>query len=403
MTSNILIAVTGSISAYKIADVVSELTKRGHQVQCVLTASAQQFITPLVLETLSGRAVKSDLFGADISGTEHIDLARWADIVVVAPATANMLAKLALGLADDLLTTIALATTAPLLIAPAMNTVMWEHPATQGHLQVLQQRGAAIIDPAAGTLACGEVGVGKLAPVPAIVAAIEASLVQPTTDLADLTVLITAGPTTSSIDAVRYITNHSTGRMGAAMAEEALRRGARVRYVLGVDKGVVRPIAPKGSADRLTLVEVRTAEEMAEAALAFLPEVGGVIATAAVLDYRVATPSASKLKRAASATTLDMVPSVDVLGALRQAATNQWFLGFAAETDNIEANASSKLASKKLDFLFANPVARIGEVTSTGFSVPTNGGTLLRPGGEAVSLPVMSKAELARRLWDIIA
>jgi phosphopantothenoylcysteine decarboxylase/phosphopantothenate--cysteine ligase len=403
MTNNILIAVTGSISAYKIADVVSELTKRGHQVQCVLTASARQFITPLVLETLSGRPVKSDMFGADISGTEHIDLARWADIVVVAPATANVLAKLALGLADDLLTTIALATTAPLLIAPAMNTAMWEHPATQGHLQTLQQRGVAIIDPAAGTLACGEVGVGKLAPLPAIVAAIEFALVQPTTDLADLTVLITAGPTTSPIDAVRYITNHSTGRMGAAMAEEALRRGARVRYVLGVDKGVVRPVAPKGSADRLTLVEVRTAEEMAEAALAFLPDVGGVIATAAVLDYRVATPSASKLKRAASATTLDMVPSVDVLGALRQAATNQWFLGFAAETDNIEANASSKLESKKLDFLFANPVARIGEVTSTGFSVPTNGGTLLRAGGEAVSLPVMSKAELAKRLWDIIA
>uniref|UniRef100_UPI002FC85D9A phosphopantothenoylcysteine decarboxylase domain-containing protein n=1 Tax=Devosia sp. TaxID=1871048 RepID=UPI002FC85D9A len=284
-----------------------------------------------------------------------------------------------------------------------MNTVMWEHPATQGHLQTLQQRGAAVIDPAAGTLACGEVGVGKLAPVPAIVAAIEAALVQPTTDLADLTVLITAGPTTSPIDAVRYITNHSTGRMGAAMAEEALRRGARVRYVLGVDKGVVRPVAPKGSADRLTLVEVRTAEEMAEAALAFLPDVGGVIATAAVLDYRVATPSASKLKRAAADTTLDMVPSVDVLGALRQAATNQWFLGFAAETDNIEANASSKLESKKLDYLFANPVARIGEVTSTGFSVPTNGGTLLRAGGEAVSLPVMSKAELAKRLWDLIA
>lgn len=402
MTSNVLIAVTGSISAYKIADVVSELTKRGHRVQCVLTASAQQFITPLVLETLSGRAVKSDLFGADISGTEHIDLARWADIVVVAPATANVLAKLALGLADDLVTTIALATTAPLLIAPAMNTVMWEHPATQGHMETLRQRGAAIVDPAAGTLACGEVGVGKLAPVPAIVAAIEAGVIQPTSELADLTVLITAGPTTSPIDAVRYITNHSTGRMGAAMAEEALRRGARVRYVLGMDKGVVRPVAPKGGTERLTLVQVRTAEEMAEAALAFLPEVDGVIATAAVLDYRVAAPSTSKLKRAAADTTLDMVPSVDVLGALRAAASKQWFLGFAAETDNIEANASSKLASKKLDFLFANPVARIGEVASTGFSVPTNGGTLFRAGGEAVTLAVMSKAELAKRLWDLI-
>lgn len=402
MASNILIAVTGSISAYKIADVVSELGKNGHQVRCILTESAAQFVTPLVLETLSGRPVKSALFGADVSGTEHIDLARWADVFVVAPVTANVLAKLALGLADDLLTTVALATTAPMLIAPAMNTVMWDHPATRQNLKTLVDRGAAVIDPAAGTLACGEVGVGKLAPVATIVEAIEAAVVVPKRDLTGVKVLITAGPTTSPIDAVRYITNHSTGRMGAAMAEEALRRGAEVRYVLGVDKGVVRPVVPKGSADRLTLVEVRTAEEMAAAALGFLPYVNGVIATAAVLDYRVANPATSKLKRAAEATVLDMVPSVDVLGSLRAAATDQWFLGFAAETDNVEANGRGKLESKGLDFLFANPVARVGETSETGFSVPTNAGTLLRRDGDAVSLPVMSKAELARRLWDLI-
>ncbi|KFL29696.1 hypothetical protein JP75_19015 [Devosia riboflavina] len=402
MTSNVLIAVTGSISAYKIADVVSALTKQGHQVQCILTASAQQFITPLVLETLSGRPVKSDLFGADVSGTEHIDLARWADVFVVAPATANVLAKLALGLADDLLGTVALATRAPMLIAPAMNTVMWEHPATQGNLRTLLQRGATVIEPAAGTLACGEVGIGKLATAPDIVSAIEAALVPPASDLADLTVLITAGPTTSPIDAVRYVTNHSTGRMGAAMAEEALRRGAHVRYVLGVDKGVVRPVPSRDSADRLTLMEVHTAEEMAEAALRFLPSVDGVIATAAVLDYRVATPSAGKLKRASAATSLDMVPSIDVLGALKAAATGQWFLGFAAETDNVEANGRNKLDSKKLDFLFANPVACTGESTTTGFAVTTNGGILFRAKGEPLPLPVMSKTELARRLWDSI-
>ncbi|UJW84235.1 bifunctional phosphopantothenoylcysteine decarboxylase/phosphopantothenate--cysteine ligase CoaBC [Devosia sp. SL43] len=402
MASNILIAVTGSISAYKIADVVSELSKRGHRVQCIVTESATQFVTPLVLETLSGRPVKSALFGPGVSGTEHIDLARWADIFVVAPASANILAKLALGLADDLLTTVALATTAPLLIAPAMNTVMWDHKATQQNLGTLVGRGASVIHPAAGTLACGEVGVGKLAPVPAIVEAIEAALVEPKRDLEGVKVLITAGPTTSPIDAVRYITNHSTGRMGAAMAEEALRRGAEVRYVLGVDKGVVRPEAPKGSADRLTLVEVRTAEEMAAAALRLLPGVNGVVATAAVLDYRVANAAAGKLKRAAEATVLDMIPSVDVLGSLRAAATDQWFVGFAAETDNVEANGRGKLESKGLDFLFANPVARVGETSDTGFSVPTNAGTLLRRDGDAVSLPVMSKAELARRLWDLI-
>lgn len=402
MAAKILIGVTGSISAYKMADVVSELGKRGHQVQCILTESAGQFVTPLVLETLSGRPVKSALFGEDVSGTEHIDLARWADLFVVAPATANVLARLALGMADDLLTTVALATRAPMLLAPAMNTVMWEHPATQQHLQTLVGRGAAIIDPAAGTLACGEVGVGKLAPVPTIVDSIEAALLKPELDLTGVRVLITAGPTTSAIDAVRYITNHSTGRMGAAMAEEALRRGAEVRYVLGVDKGVVRPVAPKGSAERLKLVEVRTAEEMADAALKFLPEVNGVIATAAVLDYRVASSASGKLKRAAEATVLDMIPSVDVLGSLRAAATDQWFLGFAAETDNVEANGRGKLESKKLDFLFANAVAKVGETSDTGFSVPTNAGTLLRRDGADVSLPVMSKSALARRLWDLI-
>jgi len=401
MASNILIAITGSISAYKIADVVSELGKRGHQVQCILSESAAQFVTPLVLETLSGRPVKSALFGADVSGTEHIDLARWADIFVVAPATANVLAKLAHGMADDLLTTVALATTAPMLIAPAMNTVMWEHPATRQNLDTLIARGASVIDPAAGTLACGEVGVGKLAPVTTIVEAIEAALVVPVQDLAGTTVLITAGPTTSAIDAVRYITNHSTGRMGAAMAEEALRRGADVHYVLGMDKGVVRPVAPKGGG-RLMLVEVRTAEEMATAALEALPRVDGVVATAAVLDYRVAHSAPGKLKRAAVDTALDMTPSADVLGALRAAATTQWFVGFAAETDDVEANGRGKLESKKLDFLFANPVARAGETSQTGFSVPTNGGTLFRRDGEPVSLPVMSKAELARRLWDLI-
>jgi phosphopantothenoylcysteine decarboxylase/phosphopantothenate--cysteine ligase len=402
MASNILIGVSGSISAYKIADVVSALTKLGHQVQCILTDSAQAFVTPLVLETLSGRPARSALFGPDISGTEHIDLARWADIFVIAPATANVLAKLAQGMADDLVTTVALATTAPLLIAPAMNTVMWDHPATRHNLGLLVERGASIVQPAAGTLACGEVGVGKLAPVETIVAAIEGALIVRPQDLAGRKVLITAGPTTSAIDAVRYITNHSTGRMGAAMAEEALRRGAEVHYVLGVDKGVVRPVPPPGSAGRLRLVEVRTAEDMAEAALGLLPGVEGVIATAAVLDYRVATSATGKLKRAAAATSLDMLPSIDVLGALRAAATGQWFLGFAAETENVDANGRAKLAAKQLDFLFANPVARSGETSATGFSVPTNAGTLLRRDGTALELPVMSKTELARHLWDAI-
>ena len=401
--ANILIAVSGSISAYKIADVVSELGKAGHQVQCILTKSATEFVSPLVLETLSGRKARFEQFGPDVSGTEHIDFARWADLMVFAPASANMLARLALGLADDLPSTVALATEAPLLIAPAMNTVMWEKPIVRRHLQALVERGASVVAPASGLLACGEVGMGKLAPVASIVAAIEAAVVPPVQDLKDERILITAGPTTTPIDAVRYITNHSTGRMGAAMAEEALRRGAVVDYVLGVDKGVVRPVPPRGSEGRLHLVEVRTAEEMAAAALERLPGATGVVATAAVMDYAVASPSASKLKRASDAIALDLVPSTDVLGSLKQAASGQWFLGFAAETDNVEEHGAGKLKAKGLDFLFANQVSRLGAAGQTGFAVGTNAGVLLSAKGERHELALGAKADIARQIWDRIA
>ncbi len=401
--ANILIAVSGSISAYKIADVVSELGKAGHQVQCLLTKSATEFVSPLVLETLSGRPARSAVFGPDVSGTEHIELARWADLMVFAPASANMLARLALGLADDLPSTVALATEAPLLIAPAMNTVMWDKPIVQQHLATLVARGAQVIEPASGLLACGEVGVGKLAPVATIVAAIEAAVLPQRTDLSGKTILITAGPTTTAIDAVRYITNHSTGRMGAAMAEEALRRGAVVDYVLGVDKGVVRPVAPRGAENRLNIIEVRTAEEMAAAALERLPRAHGVVASAAVMDYAVAAPATSKLKRASEAIALDLVPSVDVLGTLSKAATGKWFMGFAAETDNVEAHGQGKLKAKGLDFLFANAVARLGETGQTGFGVGTNAGILLGKDGSRHELALGSKADIARQIWDIIA
>ncbi len=402
--ANILIAVSGSISAYKAADLVSELGKAGHQVQCILTSSAKEFVSPLVLETLSGRKARVEQFGPDVSGTEHIDFARWAEVMVFAPASANMLARLALGLADDLPSTVALATEAPLLIAPAMNTVMWEKPVVQQHLATLVERGATVIEPASGLLACGETGMGKLAPVTTIVAAIETALrpgeVQ---DLQDERILITAGPTTTAIDAVRYITNHSTGRMGAAMAEEALKRGAVVDYVLGVDKGVVRPKPPRGTEGRFHLVEVRTAEEMAAAALERLPQATGVVATAAVMDYAVAAPSASKLKRASDAIALDLVPSTDVLGSLRQAASGQWFLGFAAETDNVEAHGAGKLKAKGLDFLFANEVARLGAAGQTGFAVGTNAGVLLSAKGARHELALGPKSEIARQIWDLIA
>lgn len=400
--ANILIGVSGSIAAYKIADVVSQLTKLGHQVQCILTDSATQFVTPLVLETLSGRPALTNLFGADVSGTEHIDLARWADLYLIAPATADILARLALGFADNLLTTVALATEAPLLIAPAMNTVMWNQPIVQQHIATLTQRGAAWVDPATGVLACGEVGVGKLAPVEAIVASVVQHAQTVPQSLAGKHILVTAGPTTTPIDAVRYITNHSTGRMGAAMVEAALQRGAQVTLVLGIDKGVVRPVAPTGSVHRLKVVEVHTAEEMAEAALAALPSADGVVASAAVMDYRVATPAANKTKRSTEPVSLALVPSVDVLGTLREASTGQWFLGFAAETDDLSANARKKLVAKQLDFVFANQVARHGEVTATGFGVSTNGGLLLGADGSERPVKVQEKSKLAGSIWDAL-
>lgn len=405
MKLKVLFCVSGSIAAYKAADAVSALTHEGHEVQCLLTEGAKQFVTPLVLETLSQRPVQDALWGPGISGTEHIRLARWPDVVVFAPATAHLLAKLALGLADDLVTTVALATRAPWLIAPAMNTAMWEQPIVQEHCATLRRRGARFVEPqGSGVLACGEEGAGKLARVEDLLEAIRNTpgpAPQAASSMRGQTILITAGPTTSAIDAVRYLTNPSTGKMGAALAEEALRRGARVIHVLGVDKGVVRPQAPAGASDRLELIEVETAEQMLQAALAKLPQATGVAATAAVLDYRVEAPRTSKEKRGTDARALQLVPSADVLQGLRQAARpEQWFLGFAAETDDLDRHAREKLQRKNLDFLFANRVPRRGETLDTGFGTATNAGVLYRRGGTSVEFPLDAKPTLAGKLWD---
>ncbi len=419
----VLLCVSGSIAAYKSADVVSQLVKAGHEVQVLLTESAKQFVTPLVLETLSRKPVQHALWGEGISGTEHIRLARWPDVVVFAPATAHLLAKLALGLADDLVTTVALATQAPWLVAPAMNTVMWEQAIVQSHCAALKGRGATFIDPQAeGVLACGEEGAGRLATPETIVARIlefdriapagnpgegaspllNNRAAHPLTDWTGQTLLITAGPTTSRIDAVRYLTNPSTGKMGAALAEQALLRGARVVHVLGIDKGVVRPVAPIGTEHRLTLIEVDTAEAMLDAALKYLPQATGVAATAAVLDYRFEKPAnSSKEKRARDPITVTLVPSVDVLSGLKNAARpDQWFLGFAAETDDVENYGLGKLKNKGLDFLFANAVAKAGESIATGFGTSTNAGTLFFRNGESTRFSLTSKSDLAGKILD---
>jgi phosphopantothenoylcysteine decarboxylase/phosphopantothenate--cysteine ligase len=410
----VLIGISGSISAYKMADLVSLLTKNQIDVQCLLTRSAREFVSPLVLETLSDRPVKLDLFGEDISGTEHIDLARWPDLLVFAPASAHTLARLSLGLADDLLTTVALASRAPKLIAPAMNTAMWEAVTTQEHLVRLKNRGFICLEPDAGKLACGEVGVGKLPSVDVLFQEIQSLLANPPGEatvnprpqaalpLQGQHLLITSGPTTTAIDAVRYITNASTGKMGAALAEAALDLGAQVTVIQGVDKGVVFPVDREHSG-RLTVVPVKTAEDMEARAKEVLPKATGVIAAAAVMDYRVLQPTLEKQKRAAADIHLELTPSVDVLQSLREAAPKgTWFFGFAAETHDFEQHAQAKLKRKNLDWIFVNPVAKTNETLPSGFGTDINEGILLSRDGQKEVIPSGSKKEVAKTLLKAV-
>jgi phosphopantothenoylcysteine decarboxylase/phosphopantothenate--cysteine ligase len=387
----------------------------------MLTDSAKEFVSELVLETLTGHRVARKLWGEGSLGTAHIEWARWPDLVLVAPATAQTLARLAHGFADDFVSTVTLATRAPIVVAPAMNTVMWENAATRANLELLRSRGLEVIEPASGVLACGEEGEGKLADLAEIHAHAWSILEQKQFNVAATpfvssnwsgrTLLITAGPTRTHIDAVRYITNPSTGLMGKALAEEALRRGAVVHYILGIDKGVVRPEPTTADeSSRLHLVEVRTASEMLEAALAALPSSQGVIATAAVMDYEVAGSVSGKLKRSTEDTTLRLTPAPDVLATLRREARNgQWFVGFAAETDCVAENGALKLAKKSLDFVFANPVARTGEQASTGFGTASNSGYWIRrattTGGAPIieAWPLVRKTELAARILDALS
>ena len=412
--NRVLIGISGSISAYKIADLVSLLTKNDIDVQCLLTQSAREFVSPLVLETLSGRPVKTHLFGEDISGTEHIHLARWPDLLVFAPASAHTLARLSLGLADDLLTTVALASRARKLIVPAMNTAMWEARTTQEHLARLRGQGVICLEPDTGKLACGEVGAGKLPAVEVIFQAIQRLLTNPQDEVAVNTspnaalplhgqhLLITSGPTITAIDAVRYITNPSTGKMGAALAEVALEFGAQVTVIQGMDKGVVLPVDHQQSG-RLQIVPVKTAEEMEARAQEVLPKVSGVIAAAAVMDYRVLQPAREKQKRAAADMHLELTPSVDVLQSLRDSAPHgTWFFGFAAETHDFEQHAQAKLKRKNLDWIFVNPVAKWDETLPSGFGTDINEGILLSRAGLKKMIQSGSKHEVAKTLLQAV-
>ena len=389
----VALGVSGGIAAYKAAEIVRLLQDRGIRVQVIMTRAAQEFVKPLTFAALSGEKVITDMFSGGNeqpnidSAVEHIAVAQSIDALVVAPATADVLGKFAQGLATDFLTTLYLATTAPVVVAPAMNVNMWNHEATQANIATLKRRGVRVVEPDSGYLACGMTGPGRLAANESIVAAVMEAL-GASQELAGETVLITAGPTREKIDPVRYLTNRSSGRMGYALAEAALRRGARVLLVSGPTS-----INPPGGAE---VIRVETAEEMWKAVMNLLPESTIVIKTAAVSDYKAKLEAAQKIKRTGPLT-LELEATVDILGEIVRQKESQLVIGFAAETQNALENARTKLAKKSLDAIVVNDVSREG----IGFDSERNAVTIITH-DEVLEVPETTKWEVAQRVLDHI-
>lgn len=390
----VLLAVSGGIAAYKTPELVRALVREGATVRCVLTAAAARFVAPLALQTVSGHAVRSDLFDAEQEGAiDHIALADETDLVVVAPATANLLAKLAHGLADDLVSTLLLATRAPLLVAPAMNVNMWRHPATQANVERLRGRGVRFVGPEAGPLACGWEGEGRMAE-PVAIAAEAASLLAPK-PLAGERFVVTAGGTREPIDPVRVVANRSSGKMGYAIAAEAARRGGEVVLVSGPS---ALP-APPGV--RVTAVE--TALEMRDAVRAALPGCTVFVGAAAVADFRPVAAAADKIKKEAlgeARLVIELERTPDILLEVGEQSAREGgrrlVIGFAAESRDLLAAARAKLGRKRCDLIVANDVTRAG----AGFDADTNAVSFVWPGGDVEELPLLPKREVAERLLD---
>jgi phosphopantothenoylcysteine decarboxylase/phosphopantothenate--cysteine ligase len=392
----ITLGVTGGVAAYKSAELVRRLQQEGHTVQVVMTRAAREFITPLTFAALSGQKVITDLFGAEGSASgeanlesaiEHIAVAQRTDLLLVAPATADILAKFARGIADDFLSTLYLASTAPVVVAPAMNVNMWQHVATQENLATLRTRGVRIVEPGEGYLACGMTGPGRLAGQEEIVKAVQ-DVLEAGRDLAGETVLVTAGPTCEDIDPVRFLTNRSSGKMGYAVAEAAARRGAKVILVSGptsleVPQGVERQ-------------DVRSTREMLDAVLKNFGHASIGIFAAAVADFRPAETSASKIKRGKESVALRLEPNPDILATVARDKGERLVVGFAAETENVAENARKKLTQKNADLIVANDVT----VEGAGFDYDTNIVTLFSRDGRDLPLPRMSKAEVANKILD---
>lgn len=391
----VVLGVGGGIAAYKAAELVRALEKRNHQIQVVMTAGAQQFVRPLTFAALTGQKVITGLFdnasSAEIlsSAVEHISVARDHDLLVVAPATADLLAKFANGIADDFLTTLYLAFTGPVVLAPAMNSDMWQHAATQRNLKTLRERGHAFVDPEEGWLACGTVGAGRLAE-PGRIAELVDRFSQTKHDLEGEHLLITAGPTQEPLDPVRYITNRSSGKMGYALAKAALARGASVTLVSGP---VALPV-PLG----VTAIQVRTAMEMRDAVISHLQESSIIIKAAAVADYYLSAIPQRKMKKTAARLPLELDPTPDILAEVGRMKGERMLIGFAAETDHLVDEARRKMLTKNCDMVVANLVGQEG----TGFEADLNAVTILTRADETIHAGPAEKSEIAERILDQI-
>lgn len=392
----VVLGVGGGIAAYKAAELVRALQQHGHEVRVVMTRAAQEFVQPLTFAALTGQRVITDLFAGEdaqdtlSSAVEHIGVAQENEVLVVAPATADLVAKFAHGIADDFLSTLYLAFTGQVVLAPAMNTAMWEHPATVANLKLLRERGVSIVDPDEGWLACGTIGAGRL-PDPAEIADAVDSFTRPRRDLEGETILITAGPTQEPIDPVRYISNRSSGKMGYALASEAARRGAQVILI----SGPVELAAPRG----VEVLQVRTAKEMYDAVLARLAEATMIIKSAAVADYYLADVPRQKLKKTAMRLSLELDPTPDILAAIGERKGDRLLIGFAAETHNLIEEARRKMISKQCDMVVANLVNQEG----LGFESDRNEVDILTRGGQIVHAGPADKKEIAARILDQVA
>jgi phosphopantothenoylcysteine decarboxylase / phosphopantothenate---cysteine ligase len=382
----IILGIGGGIAAYKAAELARLLMQQDHQVQAVMTSAAQQFVQPLTFAALTGRKVLTDLFAIE-SAIEHISVAQEHELLVVAPATADLLAKMAHGLAEDFLTTLYLAFKGAVILAPAMNVNMWEHPATRANLETLRRRGHRIVEPASGYLACGMTGPGRLADPEMIAAAVQEES-RKSRDLEGEVVLLTAGPTQEPLDPVRYISNRSSGKMGYAMAEAAAARGAKVTLV----SGPVHLPPPHG----VELVPVRTAQEMRDAVFAHLLDAGIVIKAAAVADFHLAKVPDQKVKKTAARISMELDPTPDILAELGRKKGDRLLIGFAAETQNLVQEARRKLETKNCDMVVANLVGG----ADLGFESDQNEVTLVLRTGEIIPISRASKREIADRIFD---